>query len=149
MQGDFMIFITAKFRLRPEHADNWPEISGPFTRATRSEPGCKWFDWSRSLADPNEYVLVEAFQDGAAAAAHVQSAHFKEAQQTLPQYLAADAADRELHRPAGRLVGAGRDGGTRPGELEAERARQLLVARHRVGVRGREQLHADVVGAGR
>ena len=32
MQGDFMIFITAKFRLRPEHADNWPEISGPFTR---------------------------------------------------------------------------------------------------------------------
>ena len=26
MQGDFMIFITAKFRLLPEHADNWPEI---------------------------------------------------------------------------------------------------------------------------
>ena len=88
MQGDFMIFITAKFRLRPEHADNWPEISGPFTQATRSEPGCKWFDWSRSLDDPNEYVLVEAFQDGDAGAAHVQSAHFKEAQQTLPQYLA-------------------------------------------------------------
>lgn len=83
-----MIFITAKFRLRPEYADNWPEISGPFTRATRGEPGCKWFDWSRSLDDPNEYVLVEAFQDGAAGAAHVQSAHFKEAQQTLPQYLA-------------------------------------------------------------
>ena len=27
-----MIFITAKFRVLPEHADAWPEISGPFTQ---------------------------------------------------------------------------------------------------------------------
>ena len=47
-----MIFITAKFQVLPEHADSWPEIAGPFTRATRSEPGCLWFtipqdDWSK------------------------------------------------------------------------------------------------------
>ncbi len=83
-----MIFITAKFRVRPGYADSWGEISGPFTRACRGEPGCLWFDWSRSLDDPNEYVLVEAFRDGDAAAAHVQSAHFKEAQQKLPWHLA-------------------------------------------------------------
>jgi quinol monooxygenase YgiN len=83
-----MIFITAKFRVRPEDADNWPAIAGPFTRATRSEPGCLWFDWSRSLDDPTEYVLVEAFRDGEAGGAHVQSAHFKEARQTLPPHLA-------------------------------------------------------------
>ena len=83
-----MIFITAKFQVRPEHADAWPQISAGFTEATRAEPGCLWFDWSRSLADPAEYVLVEAFRDGDAGAAHVQSAHFKEAQRTLPAYLA-------------------------------------------------------------
>ncbi|GLW96798.1 putative quinol monooxygenase [Microtetraspora sp. NBRC 16547] len=83
-----MIFITAKFRVLPEHADRWPEISGDFTRATRQEPGCLWFDWSRSVEDPNEYVLVEAFRDDAAGAAHVQSEHFREAQRTLPAYLA-------------------------------------------------------------
>jgi quinol monooxygenase YgiN len=83
-----MIFITAKFRVLPEDADAWPEISGPFTRATRGEPGCLWFEWSRSVDDPNEYVLVEAFRDGDAGAAHVQSGHFKEAQQTLPPHLA-------------------------------------------------------------
>jgi quinol monooxygenase YgiN len=82
-----MIFITAKFRVLPEHADRWPEIAAEFTEATRSEPGCLWFDWSRSLADPTEYVLVEAFRDQAAGAAHVQSAHFKQAQQTLPPHL--------------------------------------------------------------
>jgi quinol monooxygenase YgiN len=32
-------------------------------------------------------VLVEAFRDGEAGAAHVQSEHFKTAQQTLPQHL--------------------------------------------------------------
>ncbi|MET9246804.1 putative quinol monooxygenase [Nonomuraea sp. NPDC003709] len=83
-----MIFITAKFRILPEHADRWPEIVADFTEATRAEPGCLWFDWSRSVEDPVEYVLVEAFRGGDAGAAHVQSAHFKQAQQTLPPYLA-------------------------------------------------------------
>ena len=83
-----MIFITAKFRVLPEHADAWPEIAGEFTRATRAEPGCLWFDWSRSLDDPTEYVLVEAFRDAEAGAAHVQSEHFKKAQEVLPRHLA-------------------------------------------------------------
>ena len=82
-----MIFITAKFKVLPEHAASWPEISSDFTAATRAEPGCLWFDWSRSLDDPNEYVLVEAFRDDEAAGAHVNSAHFKQAQQTLPPHL--------------------------------------------------------------
>jgi quinol monooxygenase YgiN len=86
-QGGLMIFITAKFKIRPEDADQWPQISAEFTEATRNEPGCLWFDWSRSLADPDEYVLVEAFRDGEAGAAHVQSDHFSKAQQTLPPHL--------------------------------------------------------------
>lgn len=82
-----MIFITAKFRVRPEHADAWPEITREFTEATRAEPGCMWFDWARSLDDPTEYVLTEAFRDEQAGAAHVQSAHFKAAQEKLPPHL--------------------------------------------------------------
>jgi quinol monooxygenase YgiN len=83
-----MIFIAAKFQVLPEHADAWPQITGEFTAATRNEPGCLWFDWSRSVEDQNEYVLIEAFRDDAAGAAHVRSAHFKQAQQTLPPHLA-------------------------------------------------------------
>jgi quinol monooxygenase YgiN len=84
-----LIFITAKFQVLPEHADGWPEISRAFTEATRAEDGCLWFDWSRSLDDANEYVLVEAFRDGDAGGAHVSSDHFRAAQAELPQYLAA------------------------------------------------------------
>ncbi len=83
-----MIFITAKFRVLPESADRFGEITAEFTGATRAEPGCLWFDWSRSLDDPAEYVLVEAFRDGDAGAAHVQSEHFRTAQRTLPRHLA-------------------------------------------------------------
>jgi quinol monooxygenase YgiN len=82
-----MIFITAKFKVKPEHADDWPGISRAFTEATRAEAGCLWFDWSRSLDNPSEFVLVEAFRDGEAGGAHVQSEHFQAATRTLPQYL--------------------------------------------------------------
>lgn len=83
-----MIFICVKFPVKPEHADAWPELSRAFTEATRAEEGCLWFEWSRSLEDPHEYVLVEAFRDGDAGAAHVQSDHFRAAQKTLPPFLA-------------------------------------------------------------
>ncbi|TWP38933.1 putative quinol monooxygenase [Leekyejoonella antrihumi] len=82
-----MIFIVAKFQVLPAHADEWPEISKRFTDAVRSEPGNLWFDWSRSLDDPNEYTLVEAFKDEDAGTVHVQSDHFKRAQEWLPQHL--------------------------------------------------------------
>jgi quinol monooxygenase YgiN len=83
-----LIFITAKFPVKPEHADAWPDLSREFTEATRAEEGCLWFEWSRSLDDPTVYVLVEAFRDDDAGAAHVQSEHFRTATATLPRYLA-------------------------------------------------------------
>lgn len=81
-----MIFIAAKFKVKPEYADQWSEHVRDFTEATRAEAGNLWFDWSRSIEDPNEYVLLEAFKDGAAEA-HVTSEHFKQAQEDLPQLL--------------------------------------------------------------
>lgn len=81
-----MIFICVKWKVKPEHADAWPEITREFTEATLAEPGNLFFEWSRSVTDPNTYVLIEAFKDDAAEA-HVTSEHFKKAQADLPQYL--------------------------------------------------------------
>ena len=82
-----MIFIVVKFTARPEYRDSFLDEVGPFTAATRSEEGVLWFDWSVSVDDPSVFVLVEAFRDGDAGAAHVQSAHFAAARAELPQYL--------------------------------------------------------------
>lgn len=82
-----MIFIVVKFPVKPEYADEWMTHVADFTAATRAEPGNKWFEWSRSVEDPNEYVLVEAFDDDAAEA-HVNSDHFKAATELFPTVLA-------------------------------------------------------------
>ena len=47
-----------------------------------------WFDWSRSVENPSVYVLVEAFRDAEAGAAHVNSEHFKQALKDMPKALA-------------------------------------------------------------
>ncbi|MFC4429435.1 putative quinol monooxygenase [Citricoccus alkalitolerans] len=52
----------------------------------RAGPG-GWID-SRSLEDPNEFVLMEAFRDGAAEA-HVTSAHFAAGLDAMRPVLAA------------------------------------------------------------
>lgn len=81
-----MIFICVRWKVKPEYADRWTELTRDFTEATRAEPGNLFFDWSRNVEDTDEYILIEAFQDDAAEA-HVSSDHFKRAQADLPQYV--------------------------------------------------------------
>jgi quinol monooxygenase YgiN len=72
-----MYFIVVKFKTKPEYTEQFMDLVGPFTAGTRQEPGNLWFDWSRSVEDPAEFILVEAFLDDDAAGAHVNSGHFK------------------------------------------------------------------------
>jgi quinol monooxygenase YgiN len=83
-----VIFIVVKFTIRPERSDEWLSRVDEFTQATRAEPGNIFFEWSRSVETPHQFVLCEAFQDDAAAA-HVNSEHFKEAISWMPEYVAA------------------------------------------------------------
>ncbi|MFJ9576860.1 putative quinol monooxygenase [Streptomyces sp. NPDC101191] len=84
-----MIFIAVRFTARPEYADTWLDRVADFTNATREEPGNLFFDWSRSVDDPCQYVLLEAFADAEAGAAHVASAHFKAGLEVMGEAIAA------------------------------------------------------------
>ena len=84
-----MIFIVVKFKPKPEYVESFPDKVADFTRDTRNEPGNMWFDWSRSLEDPSEYVLVEGFRDGDAGKEHVTSEHFKTFVAEMPEKLSA------------------------------------------------------------
>ena len=72
-----MIFIVVKWKPKAEYVENFTDEVAEFTQATRSEPGNLFFEWSRGVDDPSEYVLVEGFRDGEAGKAHVTSEHFK------------------------------------------------------------------------
>ncbi len=84
-----MIFIVVKQPVRPKYADDFVTLVEEFTAASRAEPGCIFFDWYRSVEEPNVYLLVEAFRDAAAGEAHVESEHFKAASAQMPKWLAA------------------------------------------------------------
>ncbi|MGW3369081.1 putative quinol monooxygenase [Streptosporangium canum] len=83
-----MIFITVKFTVRPERSEEWLSLVDDFTRATRQEPGNVFFEWSRSVETPNQFVLLEAFASSAAGEAHVGSEHFKTAMAWMPDVIA-------------------------------------------------------------
>jgi quinol monooxygenase YgiN len=82
-----VIFIVVKFKVRPERSGEWLDLVADFTRATRSEPGNLFFDWSKSVDDADQFVLLEAFADDEAGAAHVGSDHFKTATGWMPDVI--------------------------------------------------------------
>ena len=106
-----MIFIVVKFKPKPEYVESFPDRVADFTRDTRNEPGNMWFDWSRSLEDPSEYVLVEGFRDGDAGKEHVTSEHFKKFIADAPATAGGDASDHQPDDRRDRLVDDGRDEG--------------------------------------
>lgn len=81
-----MYLINVKFETKPEWTDRWMDLVADFTSNTRAEPGNLWFEWSRSVENPAEFVLIEAFTDDGAGP-HVNSEHFQKAMQDLPQAL--------------------------------------------------------------
>lgn len=79
-----MILIVVKFTIRADRSDEWLSLVDEFTQATRAEPGNLFFEWSRSVANPNQFVLVEGFESAEAGEAHVTSEHFKTAMSWIP-----------------------------------------------------------------
>ena len=82
-----MIFIVAKFTIHPDKADQWPALTDEFTQATRAEEGNLFFEWSRSVETPNQFVVVEAFADSTAGGVHVNSDHFKKFIAWVPEVI--------------------------------------------------------------
>ncbi|MGH3943152.1 MAG: putative quinol monooxygenase [Pseudonocardiaceae bacterium] len=82
-----MIFIVVKFTIRPDRSDDWLALVDDFTQATRREPKNIFFEWSRSVDTPHQFVLVEAFESREAGEAHVSSDHFKTAMAWIPDVI--------------------------------------------------------------
>ena len=82
-----MIFIVVKFTIRPDRSDDWIALVEDFTQATRQESGNIFFEWSRSIDTPNQFILVEAFESRQAGEAHVNSGHFKAAMAWIPDVI--------------------------------------------------------------
>ena len=95
-----MILIVVKFPVRPERAEEWSTLAADYARAVNAEEGSLFFEWSRSLDDPDTFVSVEGFRDADAGAAHVRTQHFKDFVERAPDIVSAQPQMIYVDSPA-------------------------------------------------
>jgi quinol monooxygenase YgiN len=108
-----VILIVVKFPYAGTGAKHGSRLSRTSPQPPRAEPGNIFFEWSRSVDNPNEFVLVEAFRDGEAGEAHVNSDHVKTAMASMPDAMSDTPEIINVEAPG--------DGWARMAELQPRR----------------------------
>jgi quinol monooxygenase YgiN len=105
-----VILIVVKFPVRPERAEEWSDLSAAYARAVQAEEGNLFFEFSRSIDEPDTFVCVEGFRDADAGASHVGTQAFKDFVERAPDLVAAqpqiiyvDAPDVSGWGPMGEI----------------------------------------------
>lgn len=84
-----MILITLRMPVRGERIGEWEPLALQYARAVAAEPGCLFFEWSRSVTEPSTYIAVEGFVDGAAGEAHMKTDHVAAFMAAAPDFVTA------------------------------------------------------------
>lgn len=84
-----MILITVKFPIREDRLEEWDELSRSYAAAVGEEPGCEFFEFSRSLTEPNTFVCIEGFRDSAAGSEHMAQEHVARFMAQMPDIVSA------------------------------------------------------------
>jgi quinol monooxygenase YgiN len=74
-----MITFIAHVRVSPTNTPAFEQMMTRVAAMTNEhEPGVIWYEFAKSVDDPDTYVVVEVYRDVAAQAAHMQTAWVKE-----------------------------------------------------------------------
>jgi quinol monooxygenase YgiN len=69
-----MITFIAHLKVRPENGPSFEALLTYVRDLTRQhEPGVAYYDFAKSVDEPDTYVVIEIYQDAAAHAAHMQT----------------------------------------------------------------------------
>jgi quinol monooxygenase YgiN len=72
-----MYVVTVEFTVAPERTRDFAAaVLDNARRSVEAEPGCRRFDVCADPADPSRFFLYELYDDQAAFAAHLATAHF-------------------------------------------------------------------------
>src|SRR5579863_582313 len=83
----FVVCVTVK--VIPEHVEAFVAATRANAQGTRREPDNVRFDVLRSVDDPAQFLLYEAYRDEAGFRAHQQTAHYLAWKQTVAPWMAA------------------------------------------------------------
>lgn len=71
-----MLVVHVHVRVKPESITAFQQATLANARASLREPGIARFDVLQSAEDPARFILVEAYRDEAAPAAHKATVHY-------------------------------------------------------------------------
>lgn len=95
-----MLALVVEFRIKPAFVAAFEREIVENARASReTEPGCRQFDVCRDPSDPAVFFLYELYDDDAAIAAHLQTAHFLRMNETTATWVEGKSV-RKLVRAA-------------------------------------------------
>jgi quinol monooxygenase YgiN len=78
-----MITFIVQLRVKAQNASTFEALMTHVAEMTRAhEPGVHYYEFSKSVDDPDTYVVVEVYRDRQAHSAHMASTWVKE---SLPQ----------------------------------------------------------------
>ena len=102
-----MIIVSGTIAVRPEARDEAVAAALGMQAATRSEPGCRAYEFSATLEDPDRFRLFEVWDSAAALGAHLATPHVADFGARAGAWLAAaPAITRYGVHEAGPLVAA-------------------------------------------
>ena len=71
-----MLVVFVHVHVKPEHVEAFGQATADNSRHSVQEPGIARFDVVQQADDPTRFVLVEAYRNEAAVAAHKATAHY-------------------------------------------------------------------------
>jgi quinol monooxygenase YgiN len=71
--------MIAHLRVSPDNAPAFEALMTHVADMThRHEPGVAYYEWAKSVDEPDTYLVVEVYRDGAAQAAHMATEWVRE-----------------------------------------------------------------------
>lgn len=101
------MIVHVHVRVKPEAVEAFKAATMRNARASRKETGIAAFDLLADESDPTRFVLVEAYRDAEAPAAHKATAHYAEWRDAVAPMMAEPRSSQKF-----QLVEAAGDGGT-------------------------------------
>ena len=83
-----MIVTCVHVHVKPEHVDDFVRASVENARWSVEEPGNLRFDVLRNDENPTQFLLYEAYESPAAAAAHKQTPHYLKWREAVEPWMA-------------------------------------------------------------
>ena len=95
-----MLIVHVHVHVLPGHEEDFRLATLANARQSVLEPGIARFDVVQQTDDPSRFVLVEAYRDDQAPAAHKETAHYKTWREAVEPWMAkprSSAKYRDVH----------------------------------------------------